>query len=93
MAIQPVSSSNSNAANWNQINTMVRQLNNEQTTKVFKQAGGNSVIIGKLPYDNGRGLLIYDSDNDARILIGIDPDGEPNAYITKTGYDVLDELA
>lgn len=92
MAIQPVSSSNSNAANWNQINTMVRQLNNEQTTKVFKQAGGYSVVNGKLPYTNGYGTLIYDSDNIPRILIGTDPNGNVGIWITIEGVNVIEEL-
>lgn len=92
MAIQPTSSTNSNAANWNQINNMVRQLNNEQITKAFRQSGGNSVVTGKLPFDGGYGTLIYDSNNIARILIGTSPAGNIGIWATKEGVDVLDEL-
>lgn len=89
MAFKPLTSQNSQSQNYGQINDMVRQLNNEQTTKTFKQPGGNAVINGKLPYQGGYGSLYYDQNQVARILIGIDPDGEVNLIVSKPGVDVL----
>lgn len=89
MAFKPLSSQNSQSQNYGQVNDMVRQLNNEQTTKTFKQPGGNAVINGKLPYQGGYGSLYYDQNQVPRILIGIDPDGEINLVVSKPGIDVL----
>lgn len=91
MAITPVSVSNSNSSNWNTVNDAIRQLNNEQTTKVFKGTGQtNSIIEGKLPYDGGRGTLYYDTDGTPRIVIGIQPDGTVGLTISKPGESVLE---
>lgn len=91
MAILPVSSQNSGQANWNQVNNAIRQLNNEQTVKTFKQSGGiNAIITGKLPYAGGYGSLYYDSDGVPRVLIGINPDGGIGLYVSKTGESVID---
>lgn len=93
MAFLPVSGQNSNASNWNQVNNMIRQLNNEQTTKTFKQPGGNAVITGKLPYTGGYGTLIYDSVPLPRILLATAPDdGRPGLWITIDDKNVIDEL-
>lgn len=89
MAFRPISSKNSYSGNWNQVNDMVRQLNNEQTVKTFKQANGNAIITGKLPYDGGYGSLYYDSNGIARIVIGILPDGTMGMVVSKDGVDVL----
>lgn len=92
MAFLPVSGQNSNASNWNQVNNMIRQLNNEQTTKTFKQAGGNAIIQGRLP-SGIYGTQMNDSDNVPRILLGFSPDdGRPILAITSNGFDVIDEL-
>jgi hypothetical protein len=90
MALRPLNSQNSLPQNFGQINDMVRQLNNEQTTKVFKQAGGNAIVEGKLPYDGGYGSLYYDASNKPRILIGITPDGDVDIVKSKAGTSVLD---
>lgn len=92
MGFRPISSQNSYSQNWNEVNNMVRQLNKEQTTKVFKQAGGNAIINGKLPYDGGYGSLYYDDTNIARIIIGIDPDGDMNIHVSKPGEDVVTDV-
>ena len=68
---------------------MVRRLNKEQTTKTFKQPGGNAIITGKLPYEGGYGSLYYDSDGIPSIVIGILPDGTTGIAISKPGEDVL----
>jgi hypothetical protein len=73
---------------FNQLNDMVRQLNNEQTVKVFKRAGNNAIVTGKLPYDGGYGTLYYDSNGVPSIVIGIMPDGTTDLVIAKPGIDV-----
>lgn len=88
MAFRPVSSSNSMGQNLNELNNMVRQLNKEQTTKTFKQPGGNAIIQGKLPYTGGYGILIHDSSQKRRILIGIAPDGEIDIGASIPGEDI-----
>lgn len=91
MAFRPLISSNSFTQNLGQVNDMVRTLNNEQVTKAFKQAGGNSVITGKLPYDGGAGILIYDPDNVSRIIVGIAPDGEIDIAASKAGFNITEQ--
>lgn len=51
----------------------------------------NIIKEGKLPYSGGYGSLHYDS-TDARILIGIDPDGDMNIHISKPGEDVVTDV-
>lgn len=92
MSFRPITSTNAITQNYGQINDMVRQLNNEQVTKAFKQTGGNSVITGKLPTTNSYGTLIYDSSNLARILIGTF-NGRVGIWVSKDGIDVIDELS
>lgn len=90
MSFKPLSSSNSLKQNLGQITDMVRQLNKEQTTKTFKQPGGNAIINGKLPYTGGYGSLYYDTDNIARIVIGTLPDGSMGMVVSKDAVSVLD---
>jgi hypothetical protein len=91
MVLQPLNTNNSQGANYNQINDAIRQLNKEQTVKVFKGTGNNNTIIqGKLPYDGGYGTLYYDTDGTPRIVIGIQPDGTVGLTISKPGQSVLD---
>lgn len=93
MALTPVKSTNSDASNWNTVNDAIRQLNNEQTVKVFKQASGNAIITGKLPYDGGYGSLYYDSNGIPHIIIGILPDGTTNIAVSKPGVSILDAFS
>lgn len=86
---RPIASNNSYGQNWNEVNNMIRQLNKEQTVKTFKQASGNAIINGKLPYTGGYGSLYYDSNGVPSILIGIDPDGNVNIHAADDGVDVL----
>lgn len=62
MSFQPINTQNSQGANFGQLNDMVRQLNKEQITKVFKFDSNNAVFIGKLPYDGGIGLMVQSPD-------------------------------
>lgn len=86
--VLPLNTNNSLGTNYNQINDAIRQLNNEQVTKTFKQSGGNSIVEGKLPYANGYGTLYYDSDNVPRIIIGIAPDGDIDIGVSKPTFDI-----
>lgn len=71
------------------INSNFAQLDQEAVTKVFKQAGGNAIIEGRLPYDGGYGSLYYDANGIPNIVIGILPDGTTGIAIAKPGEDVL----
>lgn len=72
------------------VNGNFAQLDNETVTKVYKQAGGNAIVEGKLPYDGGYGALYYDSNNIPRIIIGILPDGTMGIVVSKDGINVID---
>lgn len=87
MSITPVSTSNSDSTNLNQINNMVRQLNNEQVTKVFKQAGGvDALINGRLPNDLGYGTILYDETGTPLIYMAI-VGGQPILKVSPPGVD------
>lgn len=74
-----------------QINRNFQFLDQEVNTKTYSQAGGSSMISGKL--SNGRyGELFYDAQGTPRILIGQAGDGRPGIWITKQGYSVMDEV-
>jgi hypothetical protein len=45
------------------MNNNFAQLDNETVTKTFKQANGNAIVEGKLPYDGGYGSMYYNSDD------------------------------
>lgn len=89
MSLRPLSSSNSSQQNYGQVNDMMRQLNREQVTKTFKQANGNAIITGRLPW-GGYGTLYYDSDGLPSILIGQAPDdGRIGRWMAKPGQNVV----
>jgi len=69
-------------------NANFAQLDGELVTKTYKQSGGNAIIEGKLPYDGGYGILIYDSTPTPRILIGIAPDGSIDIAASISGQDI-----
>ena len=76
-----------------QINDNFRQLDAETNSKTIIAGGGkNAMQSGRLP--NGRyGEIFYDDTGTPRILIGQAPsDGRPGIWITKAGYNVLDEV-
>ncbi len=84
---------NSLGANFNELNDALRQFRNEQTTKTFRQPGGNAIVNGR--YAEGRyGNLFYDSNGVRRILIGQHPvDGHMGIWQSRDGIDVIDELS
>lgn len=93
MAFKPLASRNSLTQNFGQINDMVRQLNKEQQVKTFKQASGNAIITGKLPYDGGYGTLYYDVNGIPSIVVGILPDGTMGLVAAKEGENVITALS
>lgn len=72
------------------LNKNFGELDGETITKVYLGANNQIAIIeGKLPYEGGYGLLIYDSDGDSRVLAGIAPDGSIGLFVSKTGEDLI----
>jgi hypothetical protein len=71
-------------------NNNFAQLDLEAVTKTFRQANGNAIVEGKLPYSGGYGSLYYDSTPLPRLLIGITPDGDVDIVKSKAGISVLD---
>lgn len=75
------------------MNANFRQLDAEASTKTIMAGGGNAAMqSGRL--SNGRyGEVFYDDTGTPRILIGQAPeDGRPGIWVTKAGYNVLDEV-
>lgn len=74
------------------INRDLMALDAEATTKSYKQAGGNAVVMGRLP-NKKYGIALSDIGGKQRILLGQHPkDGHIGLWITKEGIDVMDEL-
>lgn len=71
------------------INANFAQLDNEALTKVFKRAGGNAIVNGRLPGDTGYGFLLYGTDGLVAIACYVDSDGNPILKVAKEGYDAL----
>jgi hypothetical protein len=72
------------------VNENFRDIDNSFRVNVVRQANGNAIVQGKLPYDNGYGTLYYDASGVPRIIIGILPDGTTGLVISKEGESVLD---
>lgn len=75
------------------INNNFAQLDGEAVVKTFRQANGNAIIEGKLPFEGGYGALYYDTTGIPRILIGVTPDGDVDIVKSKSGTSVLDVFA
>ena len=76
-----------------QVNDNFRQLDAETNSKTNMAGGGKKAMLsGRLP--NGKyGELFYDSTGTPRILIGQAPkDGRPGIWVTKPGFNVLNEV-
>lgn len=70
MSFRPLNTQNSMGNNFNQVNDMVRQLNNEATTKTFNGATGKpAVTLGRLS-DGKYGLELTDGKVTTRIVAG-----------------------
>ena len=74
------------------INRDLMALDAEATTKRYKQAGGNAVVMGRLP-NKKYGITLSDTGGKQSILLVQHPkDGRIGLWITKEGIDVMDEL-
>lgn len=74
------------------INNNFMMLDAETYAKTISNGKNSQMVSGKLP--NGRyGEVFYDAGGMPRILIGQAPgDGRPGIWITKEGFNVLDEV-
>lgn len=89
----PLSSKASLQAVIRQTNDNFRQLDAETNSKTIIAGGGkNAMQSGRLP--NGKyGEVFYDSTGTPRILIGQAPGGgRPGIWVTKPGFNVLNEV-
>lgn len=88
----PINSSQATKAALQAINKNFMMLDAEAFTKTVQTGGNAQLTSGKLP--NGRfGELFYDAGGMPRILIGQAPnDGRVGIWITKEGFNVLDEV-
>lgn len=60
------------------INGNFARLDAEVVTKTFRNAAGkNGLIIGRLPNDQGTGIILNDNDGNAAIVINVDASGTP----------------
>lgn len=75
-----------------QINNNFMMLDAEAYSKTISGGGNPQMVSGKL--QNGKyGEVFYDTQGTPRILIGQAPkDGRPGIWITKPGFNVLDEV-
>ena len=74
------------------INNNFMMLDAETYSKTISNGKSSQMVSGRL--SNGRyGELFYDAGGMPRILIGQAPnDGRPGIWITKPGFNVLDEV-
>lgn len=74
------------------INNNFMMLDAETYSKNISNGKNSQMVSGKL--SNGRyGEVFYDAGGMPRILIGQAPnDGRPGVWITKEGFNVLDEV-
>lgn len=74
------------------INNNFMMLDAETYSKTISNGKNSQMVSGKL--SNGRyGEVFYDAGGMPRILIGQAPnDGRPGVWITKEGFNVLDEV-
>ncbi len=76
-----------------QINDNFRQLDAETNSKIISSGGGNTAMQSGRLSTGTYGELFYDSTGTPRILIGQAPkDSRPGIWVTKSGYNVLDEV-
>jgi len=71
-------------------NDNFRDIDNSFLVNVVRQANGNAIIQGKLPYEGGYGSLYYDSTGTPRIIIGILPDGDIGVVMSKESENVIE---
>lgn len=88
----PINSNQSTKEALQRINNNFMMLDAETYSKTISGGGNPQMISGKLA--NGRyGEVFYDAGGMPRILIGQAPtDGRPGIWITKQGFNVLEEV-
>lgn len=88
----PINSNQSTKEALQRINNNFMMLDAETYSKTISGGGNPQMISGKL--SNGRyGEVFYDANGMPRILIGQAPtDGRPGIWITKQGFNVLEEV-
>lgn len=88
----PITSNQDTKAALQAANHNFMMLDAEAYTKDVSKGSNSMVKFGKLP--NGRyGLLVYDENGMPRILVGqAKKDGRPGIWITKNGFNVLNEV-
>lgn len=88
----PINSKQNTQKALQTINNNFMMLDAETYSKTISGGGSTQMITGKL--GNGRyGEVFYDTSGMPRILIGQAPnDGRPGIWITKPGFNVLDEV-
>lgn len=88
----PINSNQSTKEALQRINNNFMMLDAETYSKTISGGGNPQMISGKLA--NGRyGEVFYDANGMPRILIGQAPtDGRPGIWITKQGFNVLEEV-
>lgn len=88
----PILSNQSTKAALQAVNKNFMMLDAESYTKTIANGGNAQMTSGKLP--NGRyGEVFYDAGGMPRIYIGQAPnDGRPGIWITKEGFNVIDEV-
>lgn len=88
----PINSNQSTKEALQRINNNFMMLDAETYSKTISGGGNPQMISGKL--SNGRyGEVFYDAGGMPRILIGQAPtDGRPGIWITKQGFNVLEEV-
>lgn len=93
MALRPIGN-NSDASDIGRVsNENFRNINNRFRVNVVRQATGNAIVQGKLPYTDGYGSLYYDANGIPNIIIGILPDGTTGLVIAKPGENVIDAFS
>lgn len=88
----PINSKQSTEKALQLINQNFMMLDAETYSKTISGGGNPQMVSGKL--SNGRyGEVFYDAGGMPRILIGQAPnDGRPGIWITKEGFNVLEEV-
>lgn len=88
----PINSNQSVQTGLQIANKNFMMLDAEAYSKTISNGKNSQMVSGKLP--NGRyGEVFYDAGGMPRILIGQAPgDGRPGIWITKEGYNVLEEV-
>jgi hypothetical protein len=88
----PINSKQNAQKAFQTINNNFMMLDAETYAKTISNGKNSQMVSGKLP-NRRYGEVFYDAGGMPRILIGQAPgDGRPGIWITKEGFNVLDEV-